>query len=407
MKMNLQFFAEKKKDNIKALREERAAKVSELEKIYETVTKEGEERAVTEEEQKQIDAIQGEIDGIDRTIEFLEKMKKELARTSEGKKEVIDDIGDDEGREQRAERIKSDEKAFENFLRGTVSENRAENLTFGDNGAVIPTTIANRIIKKVYDISPILEKATKYNVKGTLEIPYYPADDSTDITMAYATEFVDLESSVGKFKNISLTGYLAGALTLVSRSLINNSQFDIVSFVIDHMAYNIHRWIENELLNGTASKIEGLSGIKQTVNAAAATAITADELIKVQDTVKDAFQAGAIWIMSSNTRTDIRLLKDDVGRYLLQDDINAPFGKALLGKPVYVSDNMPDMAAGKNAIYYGDMSGLAVKITEEMEIQVLREKYATQHADGVVAWLEMDAKVENEQKIAQLKMATA
>ena len=68
---------------------------------------------------------------------------------------------------------------------------------------------------------------------------------------------------------------------------------------------------------------------------------------------------------------------------------------------------MPDMAAGKTAIYYGDMSGLAVKMAEEMEIQVLREKYATQHADGVVAWIEMDAKVENAQKIAKLVMAAA
>lgn len=369
---------------------------------------EAEQRAVEEEEERQIAAISDEIDNIDKTIDILENMKKRLAETNKGKEKVIEDVRDGDGvGEQRAEQEKTDEKAFANYLRGVVSEERAENLTFGDNGAVVPTTIANRIIKKVYDISPILEKATKYNVKGTLEIPYYPESDATDITMAYATEFVELESSAGKFTNISLTGYLAGALTLVSRSLINNSQFDIVGFVVDHMAYNIHRWIENELLNGTASKIAGLSGVTQEVTAAAATAITADELIRLQDTVKDAFQEPAIWIMSPATRTALRLLKDDVGRYLLQDDITAPFGKVLLGKPVYVSDNMPDMAAGKTAIYYGDMSGLAVKMTEEMEIQVLREKYATQHADGVVAWVEMDAKVENAQKIAKLEMAAS
>ena len=369
---------------------------------------EAEQRAVEEEEEKQIEAISDEIDNIDKTIDILENMKKRLAETNKGKEKVIEDVRDGDGvGEQRAEQEKTDEKAFANYLRGVVSEERAENLTFGDNGAVVPTTIANRIIKKVYDISPILEKATKYNVKGTLEIPYYPESDATDITMAYATEFVELESSAGKFTNISLTGYLAGALTLVSRSLINNSQFDIVGFVVDHMAYNIHRWIENELLNGTTSKIAGLSGVTQEVTAAAATAITADELIRLQDTVKDAFQGPAIWIMSSNTRTALRLLKDDMGRYLLQDDITAPFGKVLLGKPVYVSDNMLDMAAGKTAIYYGDMSGLAVKMTEEMEIQVLREKYATQHADGVVAWVEMDAKVENAQKIAKLEMAAS
>lgn len=399
MKLNIQYFAEKRKDNIKALRETRAEKVEDLKLLYAKL--EAENRAVTEEEEKQIGAIQDEIDQIDKTIEILEKMKERLAETNKGKEEVVAKAESEEG-EQRAQ---EEEKAFAEYLRGAVNgELRADtNMTLTDNGAVIPETIANRIVEKVYDICPILEKATKYNVKGNLTIPYYPVD-TNNIEMAYAEEFKNLESDVGKFGNITLKGFLAGALTKVSRSLINNSQFDIVSFVVDHMAYTYARWAEKELLNGTEDKIEGLSGVTQGVTAASATAVTADELIDLQDSVKDAFQRGAIWIMSNKTRTAIRKLKDGNGRYLLQDDITAPFGKVLLGKPVYVSDNMPEMAASAKAIYYGDMSGLAVKITEEFEIQVLREHFATQHAVGVVGWTEMDAKVENEQKISALTM---
>jgi hypothetical protein len=55
-------------------------------------------------------------------------------------------------------------------------------------------------------------------------------------------------------------------------------------------------------------------------------------------------------------------------------------------------------------IFYGDMSGLATKFGEDMTIEVLREKYATQHAVGVVGWVEFDSKVENDQKIAALVM---
>lgn len=285
-----------------------------------------------------------------------------------------------------------------------TDEHRAANITKTDNGAVIPKTIANKIIKKVYDISPILEKTTKYNVKGDLEIPKYPAD-SDDITMAYHDEFTELEAKAGKFTTISLKGFLSGVLSLVSNSLINNSQFDIVSFVIDQMAYNVSRFVEKELLIGTDNKIEGLKGVVLTTTAEKATAIKADELIDLQDSIKDAFQTDAIWIMNSKTRTAIRKLKDQNGRYLLQDDVNAPFGKVLLGKPVYCSDNMPELAASVTAIYYGDMSGLAVKIAEDLEIAVLREKYMTQHATGIVGWMEMDSKVENEQKIAKMVMA--
>lgn len=402
MKLNIQYFAEKRKDNIKALRETRAEKVEDLKLLYAKL--EAENRAVTEEEEKQIGAIQDEIDQIDKTIDILEKMKERLSETSRGKEEVVNKAEGEEG-EQRAQ---EEEKMFAEYLRGVVNgELRADtNMTLTDNGAVIPETIANRIIEKVYDICPILEKATKYNVKGNLTIPYYPVD-ANNIEMAYAEEFKELESDVGKFGNITLKGFLAGALTKVSRSLINNSQFDIVSFVVDHMAFTYARWAEKELLNGTEDKIEGLSGVDQGVTATSQTKVTADELIDLQDSIKDAFQQGAIWVMSSKTRTAIRKLKDGNGRYLLQDDISAPFGKTLLGKPVYVSDNMPEMAASARAIYYGDMSGLAVKMTEEFEIQVLREHFATQHAVGVVGWTEMDAKVENEQKIAVLTMAAA
>jgi HK97 family phage major capsid protein len=72
----------------------------------------------------------------------------------------------------------------------------------------------------------------------------------------------------------------------------------------------------------------------------------------------------------------------------------------LLGKPVYLSDNMP-----KDQILYGDYSALSVNIRENISIEVLREKYATQHALGVVAWMEFDARVTDNQKVAVLKLA--
>ena len=303
-------------------------------------------------------------------------------------------------------------RAFEDFLRGRVTNERT-NMTFDDNGAVVPTTIANRIIKKVYNICPILERSTKYNVKGTLELPYYDVDTTT-ITVAYKDEFSALTSSSGKFDSITLTGYLAGALTKISRSLINNSQFDIVAFVVDEMAYAIKRFIENELLNGTPgnppstpSKVLGLYGLTNYITAASQTVITADEVVQLHDRVKDEFQDNAMWIMSPATRTALRLLKATTGYYLLNDDVSSPFGTTLLGKPVYVSDNMPNMAAGNTVIYYGDMRGLATKFSEEINIEVLREKYADEHAIGVIGWFEFDSKVEDAQKIAKLVMASA
>lgn len=374
---------------IKALIEKRNSKVKEMQAILDKAKEET--RAMTEEEMEKFNELEKEVKDLDATIE---------AETRAKGLEIIKDMEEDNKAEERAI---AEEKAFEAYIRGTIEERADVNLTAGDNGAVIPTTIANKIISKVYDICPIYRLATRYNVPGTLNIPYYDESQQA-ITMDYAEEFEELTSTAGKFTSIQLKGFLAGVLTKVSKSLINNSQFDIVNYVINAMAESISRWIEKELLKGTDNKIEGLRGVTQVVTTASSTAITADELIQLKDKVKDLYQNNAIWIMSNATRTALRLLKDGNGRYLLNDDITSPFGTTLLGKPVYVSDNMDDIAAGKTVIYYGDMSGLAVKISEEMNIEVLREKFATQHAVGIVGWLEMDAKVENAQKIAKLVM---
>ncbi len=316
-----------------------------------------EKRELTPDEMQELAEIRDDIRRIKEALGLDREFKELKKNACEPKKRSIED-------EKKEE---NDVKAFENYVRGYVVHERAGELTKANNGAVIPTTIVNRIIKKVYDISPILERSSKYNVKGNLDIPFYPADGTTTINVAYQTEFEEIASSTGNFNSISLTGFLAGALTKVSRSLINNAQFDIVGFVVDEMAYCISRFIENELLNGTENKVEGLSGLTNTMASADTTGFTADDLIDVQALVKDVYQKDAIWIMSTATRTALRKLKDDMGRYLLQDDISLPFGKSLLGKPVYVSDNMAD---GK--IFYGDMSGLATKMSEDINIEVLR-----------------------------------
>lgn len=291
-------------------------------------------------------------------------------------------------------------------LRSGDPENRADsNWTTAANGAVIPSTIANKIIEQVKNISPIYSMATKYNVPGTLSIPYYDETDGK-ITVGYQEEFSEITATSGKLKSISLGGFLVGALTKVSRSLMNNAQFDILNYVIGKLAEAVALWIDNEIINGTPTKIIGLSSAKNVLTTASSTAVTSDELIDLQDTVPDVFQPNCIWVMSRKMRSQIRKLKDGEGNYLLNKDATSKWGYTLFGRPVYLSDAVV-FEKGKPAIYYGDFSGLAVKMVENFNMEIMREKYAEQHAVGVVAWMELDSKIENDEKIAVLKMKSS
>lgn len=376
---------------LKALREKREELQTKLQKMVDTA--DAEERAMSEDEIADFDATESEIRAIDETI-----AREERAR---GIKPPADPDANDEGPEDEEVR------AFEDYVMGVTTELRAgeQNMNMSNNGAVIPSTIANRIIKAVKDRCPILAGATIYNVKGTLKVPVWGKANSThDIAVGYQEEFTELTADSGKFTSVDLGGYLIGALVLIGRSVENNSQFNITEFIVNQMAEEIALFIEKELLVGSGnSAMQGACNTPNVLEAASATAITADELIALQSKVKQAYQANACWTMAPGTFLSLKKLKDSNGRYLLQDDITGAFPYKLLGKPVYISDNMPTPKAGATSILYGDYSGLSVNIREGVSIQVLREKYATQHAIGVNGWLEMDAKITDSAKLAVLK----
>lgn len=378
---------------LKALMEKRAALQEQMERIVEVA--DAENRAMSEEEMGNFDAAEKEIKAIDETIE-----REERARNLERKDPISGGRDEDQ----------AEERAFADYVMGKVTELRAgeQNITVGNNGAIIPTTIANRIIKEVKDRCPIFEKSTIYNVKGNLKVPVWGKANTThDIAVGYQTEFTEITADAGKFTSVDLGGYLAGALTLIGRSVENNGSFSVVDFIVKQMAEEIAAFLEKELLNGTDDKATGALSTTTVMTAASATAITADELIELQSKVKQAYQSGACWTMHPSTFTAIKKLKDGNNRYLLQDDVTGEFPYRLLGKPVYLSDNMPVIAASAKSILYGDYSGLSVNMRENISIEVLREKYATQHAIGVVSWFEFDSKVTDHQKLAVLVQKSA
>ena len=370
--------------NRKALEEKRVDLMSHLQDILDTAKTE--KRSLTADEEKRFAETETEIKNIDETIE---REDKNMSKN-----------------EQRTEIEIRESKQFVDYVRGVI-ENRADsNLTTGNNGAIIPTTIAKKIIRTAYDMCSILKDATKYDTKGALSIPVYGADGGTDITMAYAEEFTELESKVGKFTSVNLDNYLAGALAKLSKSLIANTDIDLENIVVTLIAETIARFMERECLHGTDAKVQGLRGVTLNVNATSATVITAEDLVKLKNSVKKGFRKGAKWIMSNATLTAIECLKDGDDRLVFHNDMSGEYDGYLLGYPVEVSDNMPDIASKVSVIYFGNFSGLALKQrSDALELNVLREKFATQHAIGINAWVEFDAKVENAQKIAKLTMA--
>lgn len=373
---------------MKELFEKREAAVKKLNDILEAAKKET--RAMSEEEKKEFDALEKEIRALDATIE-AENRARELPdppKASEpGKK-------DDKSEEE------AEERAFLAFIRNNSGELRAGDtpMTQGNNGGIVPTRIANRIIKEVRDMVPYLTICDVINTNGKLSVPVYGEDAENRVNADYVDEGQDLTDNIGKFTTIDLNGYVIGALALVSNKLINNTDVDLVSFVVTRVAEAMAEKLEEEFTTGT-TKIKGVGSTTKVVIAASAMAITYDELVKVKHSLKQRFRKGAKWIMHPDTYTALCTLKDDNGRpYFKEEEYK------ILNCDVYESDSMPVIAPGVNAIIFANPKGYTIKATKTVEIKVLREKFSTKNMLGILAFGEYDANITDKKKIAALQM---
>ena len=149
--------------NVKKYKERQTELITKLEGMVQTC--QTETRSFNEAEQGEYASIMQELRSIEDTLG--------AAGVVEASQKKVDKPAG--GTEQRSQE-EVETRAFECYIRGIapdVETRAAVNMTTGDNGAVIPTSIANKIIEKVIEISPLFSMATRYNVGGTLNITKY------------------------------------------------------------------------------------------------------------------------------------------------------------------------------------------------------------------------------------------
>lgn len=360
-----------------------------------------EERPLTKEELDQVADYRDQIEAYDATVEEARKIKKmEDTKTADGATAVVD--------VDAAEKQAADIKAMNDYIRFKKDVlDTATQMKQSGNTAVIPTTIADKIIEKVKEISPIYNLATKYTEPGELKLTVLDTS-SDDVTIDFVDDELDVpDSHVPGFTTITLGGAVYRALALISKKLIRNAAFDLVTWLVGYLSRKIAAFFEKVLIGSADvnAKVKGILGSYDSANMKIVTAdkskVAFDEIVDLTDKVVDTYQQNAVFIMSRETRKEIRKLKDGDGRYLLLVDPTMPYGYSLLGKPVYLTENLGNPGtASANLIIYGDISGLAVKEPGSFEIEVLYERYSDAGAVGINLWGEIDSKVEDKQKIA-------
>ena len=312
--------------NLKALMEQRNAKVAEMETILNTAVES--KRALSEDENSRYEQLKTELGALDATIEKAKEVEESKRSLETNRKPAADESGS---------KVTPEESAWLASIRSQAvpySTREDVNTSKSNSGVGIPATSAMRIIKRVKELSPIFSLAHTYRINGTLTIPY--EDGTTSIEADYVDDFTDVPATAQSLGNITLTGFVIGALAKVSMSLLDNSDIDLLGYVEEKIAEAIASKIDKEYLIGSEGKIQGIGRtVTNTYTTSnSSTAVTSDELMSLQDLVPTVHQANAVFIMHPTTRAAIRKLKDGQGNYLLERDFTAKWGYRLLGKDV-------------------------------------------------------------------------
>ena len=232
---------------------------------------------------------------------------------------------------------------------------------------------------------------------------------ATKGTAFWTDEEGAIPESDDTFGQISIGAHKLATMLKISEELLQDSVFDLPSYVAKEFARRIGTKEEESFVLGDGvGKPTGLlaaSGGAQVGGTTSGASITMDDLIDLYYGLGAPYRSKAVFIMNDATVKLIRKLKDSVGGYLWQPSIKEATPDTILNRPLYTCSFMPTVAAGAKAILFGDLSYYWVCDRQGRVFKRLNELYATTSQVGFLETQRVDAKLVLPEAVKILQMA--
>lgn len=301
------------------------------------------------------------------------------------------------------------DQSFWNMMRGNVSANVMNALKEGsdsDGGYLVPDEFENQLIQKLHQenvlrsISHVIQTSS-----GDHKIPVVASEG----TASWLDEEAAYTESNSSFGQVTLGAHKLGTLIKVSDELLNDSAFDLTNYISTEFARRLGDSEEEAFLTGNGTGrptgiLNDSNGAKDGVTAAAADAITFDELIDLFYSLKEPYRKNAVFLMNDSTVKAVRKLKDQNGQYIWQPSVQLGTPDTILNRPVFTSQYMPTLSAGNKIALFGDFSYYWIADRQGRTFKRLNELYAVNGQVGFLGSQRVDAKTILPEALTTLKM---
>lgn len=196
------------------------------------------------------------------------------------------------------------------------------------------------------------------------------------------------------FSQVNLGAHKLGTAIRVSEELMNDSVFDLESYITQEFARRIGTKEEEAFLVGDGKhKPLGVFQGAEVGVTAAKTAITFDDMMDLYHSLRTPYRRNASWILNDSTVKAIRKLKDNNGNYIWQPSVQVGQPDRILSLPYRTSSFVPELAAGNKAIALGDYSYYWIADRQGRKFKRLSELYAANGQIGFLASERVDGRL--------------
>ena len=299
----------------------------------------------------------------------------------------------------RAEIEAPHQKAFNAYLRsgdddglrGLTLEGKAMSTAVAaDGGYLVDPQTSERIQSLLLSTSSLRSISNVVQVEAT---SFDVIVDRSEVGSGWATETAaTTETATPIIERISIKLHELAAMPKASQRLLDDSAFDVEGWLAEKIATRFIRAEAAAFINGDGvDKPRGILLPTKVANAswtwgnlgyiptgAAADFLAtnpADCIVNLVYALGADYRANAAFVMNSRTVGAVRKMKDVDGRFLWTDGLAAGEPSRLMGYPVVVSEDMPDVAANAFPIAFGDFRA-GYTIAERPDLRILRDPFS-------------------------------
>lgn len=298
------------------------------------------------------------------------------------------------------------DKNFWNYLYGKAPEDMVQ-ARLVDGTYILPYENQDEYAKELKKESLFRQIGSVFSVDFTLERWVY-TDDQAYLCWKpdnNSPSMQDLVTTADTFTKLTIEPKRLIGITRIDYNFLKDMGFNVKSFIIKRFAKVIGEEEEAVFINGDGEKtplgiLASEDGAEIGVTSEFATCLSWEEVYKLFFSVESKYRKHGSWLMNDTTALALRCMKDSSGRFIWNET-----NDTILGKPVYISNQMPDIGAGAKPIAFGDFSYYCVFEKLSLAMRTLYEVFSPHSQMGYLGSEMVDGRLVRPEAVKVIKMA--